>query len=770
MPSTFLDPHYCALYSQKLIERTYLNGFKSAKKLDKHNGYVERIIHGAEHAGRVSLYIPALHQLFQQHFPTYVQQSMDELKKKFPYDETQLILLLRYVALAHDTARQDERGDYWERGSANVARMFLIEHGVLDEHASQLSKIIWCKDPLQVSEEHLAYFKILLALSDCFDIIRCVGIFDYQFVAKFLKHIPHYNSAQHDRVFFDFAESVYCLLKQTHDLYFKVSLRDPSGHVHHQNEKGTYFSLDLKAKIEQAPNVLVVLERMMRQLPEFAPYLPAMPTQILTVAPRFLHPIRLTSAPMFPYELLRNQLERSSFYLFIHGTNSRTLPILAKSNFEMQGPLALMNRFLLAPLSGEINKGGLSIPGGDCKPCFALVHDPDNGDDRKYELPNIINNYASSRIEGISIEQMINQLRHSHDEAVKELFYNINELMLYFTRTCQLGIPYPAANEMLIELKQTINLYYFYLLIAKYSAVNPLVQATIWAYQALYMFSSSSSYSEITNVPKLNKIFKNYFNTQNLWALFQAKNIDFVNLYHHYSQQAYQMALDQLEFNLNGLPIFIPKKQANATPGPKWYPQRDRHDIILKAICSSYPYSPHDMIVNFIVEPKQSLLSGYFNIELETLFKSHVNVLENALSYLQKRHADKTAIIEMQDDLIQNPFPMILIKTENKILHAVSMDGEFRAHDAARLGENISSIATNSTENQQRLIAFLKLHHLDQKINVILFSDLQTLYEKQKQQESISLPLRACFFAPARASSTDLELPEDKATLNIKAA
>ena len=73
---------------------------------------------------------------------------------------------LRYVALAHDAARLDERRDYWELESANVARMFLIEHGVLDEHTNQLSKIIRCKEPLQGSEKHLAYFGTFLALSD----------------------------------------------------------------------------------------------------------------------------------------------------------------------------------------------------------------------------------------------------------------------------------------------------------------------------------------------------------------------------------------------------------------------------------------------------------------------------------------------------------------------------------------------------------------------------------------------------------------------------
>lgn len=190
---------------QRWLEKTYLQPFKdnsNRQKINTRNGYIEREIHGAMHASRVAWSTTMLHHLCQQQYPEAVQHRLHALLKYFDVQENEVLCLIRYVALGHDAARQGENEDQWEAKSAQLIKHFLENHGIESGKANILSKLACLKDAHQqlkidlgdenVSDdtiEGLQYARLLISLSDCFDMIRCNSSFDFQFIEDRLTEV-----------------------------------------------------------------------------------------------------------------------------------------------------------------------------------------------------------------------------------------------------------------------------------------------------------------------------------------------------------------------------------------------------------------------------------------------------------------------------------------------------------------------------------------------------------------------------------------------------
>lgn len=102
--------------SQDLIEDAYLKPFSEPEcKTDLKNGRIERELHGAMHACRVSVYVDVLHQLFLENYPDYAKECVPAVGAAFSLTDQEVLRITRLVALGHDMGREDEADDRWEK-------------------------------------------------------------------------------------------------------------------------------------------------------------------------------------------------------------------------------------------------------------------------------------------------------------------------------------------------------------------------------------------------------------------------------------------------------------------------------------------------------------------------------------------------------------------------------------------------------------------------------------------------------------------------------
>ena len=737
MPSDFLTAGAFDRYSQELMDETYLMPLNGPPKSHARDGYVERLLHGATHAGSVATYVRLLHQLCEHHFSAYVISSLGALTKHCDYTKDQLLCLVSYVALGHDAGRKGEGYDCWERQSGQIVKAWLIKQGIPDQHADIFSMLIPYKDEAVELREHntilpkevvdgLDYCRRLLALSDCFDIIRCNGEFDYEYIAKIIKDMPGYSPERHDPIFFEFAVEVYQYLKNTHNIFFRTSLKAPDGRIVHENETEAYFSIPDKVAIEHTNNVLLAIRTQLRKRPYFANSLP-----------KEAHATALTLAVPAVYNPL------------IHGTTSPALLIMAQTDFQLMGPLSLIKQYGLAPLSGELTQGGLAIIGQDCRPCFALLYNNSH-----YSLNKIIENYASLQ----NVHSVI--LEEAKMAVANTSLKNLNVLIVRLTQYRQLGGDVQLYAGLKEELHNMIQFFYFHVILGKYTKVNPIVQREVdrlskdahWAIKLVYKgflytihaIKSIVSYLrgqsppisvEVNPKAALGELFRQ----KNVLENIRKNKIDFKELHKNYTKVNYQALLTKLNLTFNGNPVFIPLDKAKATTkGPILF---DRPSYLLDPP-NDYSYN---FILNKVMNAGPDLLGDYrFNTTLENYLMNHIRALEAWEPFLDTFFTEKSfnPTLNTAHSFITAPFPVILVNENFDFFNGVSIDGEFRANCTIQIGEDIKTVATDTVENQERLRVFFMEHKLNHSVNVILFETLRQKSYKPPHQavQAIATP------------------------------
>ena len=79
---------------------------------------------------------------------------------------------------------------------------------------------------------------------------------------------------------------------------------------------------------------------------------------------------------------------------YIHGTVSSVLDVIPLTDFQFMSPLTMIEKYGIAPESGELTGGGFDSVRSDCYPCFGRVHC--HGSNR-YDLNKVLR-YTSSLV------------------------------------------------------------------------------------------------------------------------------------------------------------------------------------------------------------------------------------------------------------------------------------------------------------------------------------------------------------------------------------
>ncbi|NNM60246.1 MAG: hypothetical protein HKM04_10600, partial [Legionellales bacterium] len=161
-----------------------------------------------------------------------MSELISKLTTELDMDESDIITVLRVIGLLHDSARRNEFNDLWDRESAQNCKNVLLEEGFSDFIAELFSAAMAYKDNPKAFTRFLKiknipesswpsyhYLRMLIRLSDCFDIIRCVGQFQLQYTFSDIAMIPFLKQAELIEPFIDFAKKVHHIIYQCHQFY-----------------------------------------------------------------------------------------------------------------------------------------------------------------------------------------------------------------------------------------------------------------------------------------------------------------------------------------------------------------------------------------------------------------------------------------------------------------------------------------------------------------------------------------------------------------------
>ena len=163
-----------------------------------------------------------------------------------------------------------------------------------------------------------------------------------------------------------------------------------------------------------------------------------------------------------------NNMDKNMNSTYIHGTVSDMLNVLPYTNFEFLEPIAMIEKYNVAPLSGEITGGGFSNVWHRVQPCFGVMTKNSN-DYNTYDLAKIIP-YTSK----IS-KDPLTLLQSEVDLSRRCAFSNINCILIYMVRCQELGhnIDSLITPELIREMWITRNAFAILLFIHTYFVPVP---------------------------------------------------------------------------------------------------------------------------------------------------------------------------------------------------------------------------------------------------------------------------------------------------------
>lgn len=137
---------------------------------------------------------------------------------------------------------------------------------------------------------------------------------------------------------------------------------------------------------------------------------------------------------------------------FIHGTTTASLSILERTNYTLMEPIEMIDRYGVAPVTGELNsRGGYRGHLQSYYPRFGRCSKS------SYNLNKIIENYTiPSRNRRTNFEY----LRHLINWGSTCAYSNINLIIIYATRCQQerIDISQLVNSELIEKMKEVKNL------------------------------------------------------------------------------------------------------------------------------------------------------------------------------------------------------------------------------------------------------------------------------------------------------------------------
>lgn len=161
------------------------------------SGKCVRGIHGLRHATRVAIYTDMLHRFRVKKIVNtdgspdqFPETAVDSVATFFKIKSEDVLMLTKFAAFFHDSARENERTDYWGHRSAENCYDFLVSRGVGDivarffanaarykggeEDAAAFKTYVTGELGIQEGNyENFNYIRDLIGYADRLDVMRC---------------------------------------------------------------------------------------------------------------------------------------------------------------------------------------------------------------------------------------------------------------------------------------------------------------------------------------------------------------------------------------------------------------------------------------------------------------------------------------------------------------------------------------------------------------------------------------------------------------------
>lgn len=709
--------------SQQIIEQYYLlplphdnhgHDLPAKNKQNLQDGYLERPIHGAMHVGRVQFWVHILNEKIKKMLPAYTTAVFHTLQEQLGLSEKQIITLVRYAALFHDSARKHEAADKWDQESADNYYEFLKDQGLSSDIAEIFAKATAYKDNTKNYTAFLnakgindpdvisgfQYIRKLIHLADLLDIMRCVAIFKFDKVLEAFNDITDFNQEEHVPRLIEMAKQVYGIIDTQGDMLFNCYIVSGNNLIKQpQDRQKRTYNTHTKTAIEHAENVCSVLGESIKAEPCFADTL---------TEENFINTATATLEPAFnPY---------------IHGTNSSIFAFLKRTQLHVMPPLIMIERYGMAPMSGEISSlfgGGLDVLVQQDRICFGKA----NSEGRyEYGLTKVLDTYAKSYSSSASdvANYAVYSLQNSQAHALADAYENINVILIYFARAKQMGIESDLAPKIIKELNAIIQSHYLLLCLTKH--IHPNI--------ALYSTDSKSTSS-------LYDAFIYYFTLEKIAEKIISSNINIEEIYNNPTPENLEKILSLLE-----LP-----KTSRIKPFDR-YPEMEVTLPHTQYFTLNKPESPRgkqkltQYEINALVKNQNKIyefLRSVFNNEKDfdednfaKIILSRIELLKEKLKIMEslaEKNVEETRFSEEEQSFLKNPFPIILVMSSEEHVHLCEFSTqEYRAFDALKIGRDIKIIATDTPEHQYLIKQFL-IKNGDEITEVVLFDQLK---ESQK--------------------------------------
>lgn len=393
---------------------------------------------------------------------------------------------------------------------------------------------------------------------------------------------------------------------------------------------------------------------------------------------------------------------------YIHGTDSSILELLKYTEFNLMEPIEMIEKYRIAPMTGEITRGGFDNVQARCHPCFGRIKGIDLN---SYDLIKIMK-YTHIKHD----ENPISILKYQIYIGSRCCYSNINIILIYAVRCRQLG--YDISNIITSEIIQNIKVIRatFALLLFPGSWLRPVENLNNDVCDAIYTHFSME-YIKGRLAEKLNP-------DTDLYEIYKKGDIsnevlDILNYIFTLPKNSTIKSGNSYEDKHVELSIINPFTHA--------VPSYDSECSYYKAGYTLYAltqnitgYRVNDVLEKYARGRVSDSFWNKFHQKLCTYLKDFQHRIE-LLEYILIHDCYPKIIIN------QEIYPLILVCEDDSIMSVLAH--EYRATRSLKLGVDITVMATDTINNKRNLTKYLNDNNI--QCRVILFDELKNIQHNE---------------------------------------
>ena len=393
---------------------------------------------------------------------------------------------------------------------------------------------------------------------------------------------------------------------------------------------------------------------------------------------------------------------------YIHGTTSEILNLLPYTDFTLMSPLTMIEKYNIAPISGEIIGGGFDRIASDCNTCFGRVHINNYND---YGKEKVLRYTKTNK----NHKDYLEDLKHQIDIAIKCGYSNINVIIIYMLRCRQLGhdIKSIVTDDFIMKSWSIYNTYALLLFMHKWIKPRYNFNEDPDKHDAIYTHLTLNNISnKLINSPDLYKIYQEYKDKPAelpedikllLLSALELPKTSIIKTGILCKDKEITLENTQL-FTFNDVPYTFDESRSSM--------------YNVKYLAYRLPQNVSGYSINNLLEyySKWEISGNLFDnfrdeiISLLESFQTKINLLNKI------RNLNFVPQIKFDIPL----FPLIIVSNDDSVMDLYGC--EFRAKRGLKLGVDIDTLATDNEENKVILEKYLEKYNITCK--VILFSEL----------------------------------------------